>query len=413
MSRILLELYSTDATENLIASLCRAYDRTVFFCGPGFLPDERTQARIISLFRGRFGSEAVFREIAGGGFGAVLDAFARETPRVPGDSYTFDLTGGSPLFIAAAGSFVSSSGRSDVSMRLSDPRTGAEVFDTGLPAPPSRTPVLFSDTVLMSGGLYLSSSFGPDELGCRETVAEVLRLWDAVREMPLDWNRFCSVPYADPPPGEPGLVRRRAAKAADGPVCERVLSVLRDRGIVESFEVGDRFCDYRLSGSAQTHELYVKGGSVLEMYTALGAACTGLFTDIRASVRLDYDGTLDGDPAETRNEIDVTMMYGHRPVFVSCKNTAVTKEYLYEIKTLAGHFGGRFAVPCVVSSVDANRAVRNRASEMGVVLVYGVSALDRARLCALLTRKFTRDFPLAAQAVPAAAPAAASQERTS
>ncbi len=393
MSKVLLELYSNDSTENIISMLSRTYDRAVFFFGPDNVPNTRMQAKIISFFQKRFGADVSFREIKSKSFEAVTDAFAAETPAVPGDSYFFDLTGGSPLFIAAAGYYVSSSGRQDISMHLYDPKRGGTVFEKGPGAPDGFTALSFSDAVLLNGGLVLSSEYSSNALGDREFVRETMRLWNAVRGIPLEWNRFCSVPYADPPLGRSPVIRRRTAKKNDEPVCRKVLEALRTGGIVATYEIGEGNCDYVLSDTAPTAELYEKSGSVLEVFTALAAACTGLFYDISASTRLDYDGVITGDPLETRNEIDVTMMYGHRPVFVSCKNTEVTKEYLYEIQTMAEHFGGKYAIPAIVTSVSSNKSVQNRAKEMGIVLLYSVASVSRREFSELMSRKFTKYFP--------------------
>ena len=46
-------------------------------------------------------------------------------------------------------------------------------------------------------------------------------------------------------------------------------------------------------------------------------------------------------PQETKNEIDVMLMRGVVPVFVSCKNGAVKMDELYKLDTVAQRFGGR------------------------------------------------------------------------
>ena len=393
MARVLLELYSSDSTENAISMLSRDYDRTVFFCSPDLIPNSRKQARMISLFHRQFGSEVSFRDISECTFEAVIESFVKETPEIPGNSYYFDLTGGSSLFIAAAGYFVSSSSRDDISMHLYDPRRGEIVFGKGTPAPEADRALLFSDAVMLNGGLQLSSEYGSELLGNRDFISDTMRLWNAVKMLPLEWNRFCSVPYLNPSLDSGEKIRRKTTKKNDETVCRKVLQSLEEAGIVESIVFGDGFCEYTLSEKIKNRELYEKSGTVLEILTALAAACTGLFYDISASTKLDYDGIILCEPDETRNEIDVTMMYGHLPVFISCKNTAVTKEYLYEIQTMAKHFGGKYAIPVIVSSVNSNLSIRNRAREMGIVLIYGISTISRNEFSTLLSRKFLKRFP--------------------
>ena len=63
------------------------------------------------------------------------------------------------------------------------------------------------------------------------------------------------------------------------------------------------------------------------------------------------------------------VIHGHIPVFISCKNTRLENEHLYEITAMARHYGGRYARSVIVSNVENLPVIRNRAQEMGILLI--------------------------------------------
>ena len=78
---------------------------------------------------------------------------------------------------------------------------------------------------------------------------------------------------------------------------------------------------------------------------------------------------------DTRNEIDVVLMHGVVPLFVSCKNGNIEEEELYKLHTVAERFGGPLARKMLIAteldrkSESADRAFVQRAWDMNVYLV--------------------------------------------
>lgn len=134
-----------------------------------------------------------------------------------------------------------------------------------------------------------------------------------------------------------------------------------------------------------------KAGNVLEVKTLLegravvedGAPC---FNDWQMSVSIDWDGVLH-TPAEkiadTRNEIDVVLMQGMTPLFISCKNGNVNEDELYKLHTVAQRFGGPYAKKMLIvteldrKSPTASRAFIQRAWDMDIFLVTDAAQLDQ------------------------------------
>lgn len=126
-----------------------------------------------------------------------------------------------------------------------------------------------------------------------------------------------------------------------------------------------------------------KAGNVLELKTLLEARKAlredgRRFQDCRMGVSIDWDGeryTDVGKLADTRNEIDVLLVYGVTPLFISCKNGDVKEDELYKLNEVASRFGGPHAKKMLIATdLDqgkpaANRFFNQRAWDMDIVLV--------------------------------------------
>ena len=124
-------------------------------------------------------------------------------------------------------------------------------------------------------------------------------------------------------------------------------------------------------------------GNVLEIKTLLEGRTVRknngwLFGDSRMGVKIDWDGNIPSSKyafSGTRNEIDVMLMQGTTPLFVSCKNGDVKTEELYKLHTVATRFGGPYAKKMLVVSdldckdEDAAKALVCRAWDMDIFMV--------------------------------------------
>ena len=79
---------------------------------------------------------------------------------------------------------------------------------------------------------------------------------------------------------------------------------------------------------------------------------TKTYNDVMNGVYIDWDGDISTDQNgyDTENEIDVIMMHGMVPVFVSCKNGYVDKDELYKLNAVATRFGGKYAKKVLVAT---------------------------------------------------------------
>ena len=85
---------------------------------------------------------------------------------------------------------------------------------------------------------------------------------------------------------------------------------------------------------------------------------------------------------ETRSEIDVILMHGTTPLFISCKNGNIGEEELYKLHTVAERFGGPYVRKMLIATnldrknPTANRAFIQRARDMGIFLVTDADELS-------------------------------------
>ena len=99
-------------------------------------------------------------------------------------------------------------------------------------------------------------------------------------------------------------------------------------------------------------------------------------------VYIDWDGIIEDEDSaiETRNEIDVIMMKGIIPVFVSCKNGQIDTEELYKFNSVAEHFGGKKAKKVLVATALGNDShsdsIRKRAVDMKIKLIEGLQYMN-------------------------------------
>lgn len=128
-------------------------------------------------------------------------------------------------------------------------------------------------------------------------------------------------------------------------------------------------------------------GQVLElkMYIIAKQAAEGdapVYNDTLCGVKIDWDADVHKeDFLDVENEIDILLMHGVVPVFVSCKNGGVDTDELYKLDTVARRFGGPYAkrvlIAPAIERLKNGEQVRRRAKEMGVRLLDG-EALCRA-----------------------------------
>ena len=97
-----------------------------------------------------------------------------------------------------------------------------------------------------------------------------------------------------------------------------------------------------------------------------------------SGITIDWDGVISRDVPNTENEIDIILMHGVIPVFISCKNGQADVNELYKLNTVAQTFGGQYSRKVLIagSSLVLSKAVKRRAADMGVGIISSVHNLS-------------------------------------
>ncbi len=149
-----------------------------------------------------------------------------------------------------------------------------------------------------------------------------------------------------------------------------VMEELCQSGIIQNYQNDGRRVSFDYKNTLMRSCL-CDIGICLELYVYAAAKSAGIYSDVQISVVIDWDGNLDAR-INTINEIDVMVVSGFVPLFISCKSGSVNVTTLNEIKTLAKQFGGEYARPVLVTMSDLrtrDRFLTQRAADMGVEII--------------------------------------------
>ncbi len=374
----IVELFSAEPAENLLSALCLRPERVIFLGSRSLMTDGRIAA-LRAFFKGRPGAPALRflrvkdRDYAGAG-NAIRDVLEEEPEAC------FEMTGGSDLLLAALGSAAAEKKPALFELDVRQQRLrllqGASPALKPGPVRPLRG-ITVSESIRLRGGSLTESSYtlsGKLPEGLEKDVED---LWQVYRASPQTWTRQCS------------LLANLTAKSGGGLAVSGTMHEKCEKRHVEALLKAGLISDYREKGdavsltfrNAHVKRTLTRAGDLLELWVFLAARESG-FTDAVMGAKIGWNGS---DRGGTSNEIDGLLMYGAVPVYVSCKLGAVPKEALYEVDTVASRFGGEYAVKALACSrlggSDAAReTLRQRAADMGVLLIEEVDRLSRKEL---------------------------------
>lgn len=230
-----------------------------------------------------------------------------------------------------------------------------------------------------------------------EFVDDVYVMWSVCKENPTRWNvqistldKLCGV-YLDPEELTVYINIEEAKKILGEkgeafslqPDTFRKLNAL---GVINNLKIDSISYSFTFKNE-QVMKCLTKAGQILELIIAIMAMETDdengepLYNDVMTGVYIDWDGTLQPEfTADVENEIDVILMKGMIPVFVSCKNGIVSMDELYKLSVVAERFGGKFVRKVLVASEleksgPKEAYIRARAESMGIKIVSEVDTI--------------------------------------
>ncbi len=232
----------------------------------------------------------------------------------------------------------------------------------------------------------------------REFMDDIYLMWSVCRRNPTNWNiqinlieKLCGVNYDN----KSLSVRIDVWQIKEilGENSNKIsflfelLEKLYDLGILNDLKITETDIYFSFKNS-QVKKCLTKAGLILELVVAVMSVDsenengTALYNDVMTGVFIDWDGEVQPEcKADVENEMDVILMKGMIPVFISCKNGLVSIDELYKLSVVADKFGGRYVRKVLLTSelekAGHNEAyIKARAESMGIKIVDKVDELS-------------------------------------
>lgn len=209
-----------------------------------------------------------------------------------------------------------------------------------------------------------------------DSAADIFKIWEIFKSNYKNWHRLVSfLQLASKRQSDTVSLYVSTSKviySGDKLVnCDlTMLRTLSRIGIIKNFEESESRISFDYKNELMRSCL-IDVGVCLELFVFATATKSGEFDDVQLSVVVDWDGDLDAR-INTVNEIDVMLVKGQVPVFISCKSGDPSVVALNEIKTLSSKFGGQNGRAVLVTMSDVRNRdpyLYQRASDMGVMVI--------------------------------------------
>ena len=326
----------------------------------------------------------------------LSDILHREMPCI------VDVTGGDERTLIAVGMVLATlneTQREQVKLQKFDPITGEVQDCTGSLLSSFGNPIdlTVKELIALHGGVLHSASYQPEEY---YTLRDIAPLWRLVSQDSRGWNRRISALGVFESRADSKTQIFLSHRQLRGSFSDYEARLAQVMELLEQFRNGGIICDQSSSEFLEysyttplNRYCTMKAGNVLEVKVLLEARALEMdgkpfFNDCKTGVCIDWDGIIQENyyqTPETRNEVDLILIRGLTPLFVSCKNGDIEEEELYKLHTVATRFGGPAAKKMLIATrlqkqkPISTRAFIQRAKDMGIYLVPDAASLTKAQ----------------------------------
>ena len=399
-----VEFFSPVVSENICTCLARAPERVVLVGD-----NRKLLKRHADRYRELFAEKGLDIEFEGKSVNkndmqSVINALSELVETY--DDCVFDLTGGEDVYLVAIGIVSERYSARGLQLQRFNIRNGT-VMDCdldGVVLQKLEMPKLtVEENIRFYGGSVIREGVAATydwDLN-PEFIADIAVMWEICRADAARWNMvlklFAQAESMDIEKADPMAVRaslqamNQSIYYANGEYLDKseVISFLLDNGMLTSCSWEDGTLELTFKNH-QIKKVLTKAGTLLElvMYFAAMIATDEdgqpVYNDVMTGVGINWDADEDGKTVITQNEIDVLMMHGMVPVFVSCKSGMVGMEELFKFATVADRFGGSYAKRVLVAPALAEtgnaESVRARALDMNIQILENTYSLPFMQL---------------------------------
>ena len=383
------EFLNSEPIENIVTCLNFKIDKVVFF-GYREVIDAQKEPTVRFLKRYCGVKEVVFHPVSDQDLQAVLSVIKAEIEAELNldAKLFFDITGGEELALVAFGIL---SREYNTPMHIYNIRKNRLIeLDDGSSsnicdaAEPQHVPFGLDRYIELRGATINTDLCTVDISELTDTVLkEADAVWQIMKRYAEDWNSFSHflrgsmVLEADRLVHQSTASIRRTLSGSSGNFhteeqLYRILDALSKSGMILNLNKTKEQCSFILKNDLVKDWLWV-GGRVLELHVF--SREKNRSDECRIGVHLDWDGIIHpkGPASDVTNEVDVISFRGLVPKFISCKSGKMGPNQclhaLYELDTIAGRFGGKYAEKVLVTANPLGSVYLERAEEMGIKVI--------------------------------------------
>jgi len=408
MGDVFVEFFSDEALENVMCMLQYKPERLIFLGHPHTMLTRKKES--LSRFSARRSPETVleFIEVPRDDINQCIDALSSISERYPDARY--ELTGGGEMLLIAFGYI--SAGRPLKTLRI-DPFTGTEIILEPKAKPVQRKDdirMTVADNIVLHGGMLTGATGSFSTWKMNDDLKHVIRtVWEISKKLKSSWNHYCAIietVMKDYPGDDSGIYRLPKAALREA---VDVFYKLNQAELLTDFRVQKKFIEFKFR-NRYVKNIIIKTGNILELHVyEVASRRPDIFTDEVIGAMIDWNASkpnAQGGAAatdsgyqtnfrtnyDTINEIDVILMNGCIPTFISCKSGRAGSSALHELQTVTHRFGGMYAKKALVmaGSADSSQSgvsfFKQRAKEMKIWLIDNVYNMSDEDLLKKLIR---------------------------
>ncbi len=404
-----VEFYDRTSIENIISSITTMPDKIIFI-GDGKVMKKFEPLYLSFIERRKLNIEVEYRNIKKNDLSDIVEVLSDivETE----EQCVFDLTGGDDLALVAMGIVFQKYPEKNIQMQrfnvnngvVTDCDNDGTVLYTGAPT------ISIEENIHLHGGAV---RYGDDDRTfewdlSEDFICDIEKMWSICRRDPGFWNSRLNVLEAMESCNtqEPALNVEVNILSVQGhmknidskytPV-DGLLLELQKKNLIYSYKNDGENISFSYKND-QVKKCLTKAGTVLELKVLIAANSlkskdeTAFYTDSMNGVYIDWDGNFhqkDDEEKDTENEIDVILMKGLIPIFISCKNGNVGDDELYKLETVANRFGGPYAKKVLIATylgrkTQSRKYFKQRAQDMRINLIDSVHQLSDERFAKMV-----------------------------
>ena len=382
-----IEFFDSEPLENLITCLNFKMDKVIFFGHSDTMTDDRIKDTRRALKNICDITDVEFVTVSQKSLYKVLELLEKKISDElkSGNKCFFDLSGGEDLVLVAMGMLTTQYKVPLHKFALPEnelylltkwenvPRIDEVVERRELQ-------ITLDDIIGLHGGVinYRQQKDEKSNLDNKAFRESVRIMWEIANDSQKKWNGLSSV-FKECAKYEDDTQRVRVSVKAMRQALKRIpdiisikelanyLNRLGNQEILTKVSIDDEFIKFSYS-SPMIRNCLLDAGCLLELHTYYTCEESGRYSDCRVGVHIDWDGVINGREIDVENEIDVMLLEGVVPVFISCKNGRVNQMALYELDAVANRFGGKYVRKELAATQEITPGYLKRAEEMGIVV---------------------------------------------